>query len=121
MQEQVEILVPCFLNDIHGPLLRAGLQLQVLVKFLSLFDLVVGERANTHYNLVNIKEILPCWSGMPTDSVFLSNSLTFCKQRIDALINQRQNIYQMMLEKLVIFFSKFDIRYRSMDHMVRVI
>ncbi|XP_042436289.1 uncharacterized protein LOC122022383 isoform X2 [Zingiber officinale] len=118
IKEQVEILVPCFLNDIHGPLIRAGLQLQVLVKFLSLFDLVVGERANTHFNLVNIKEILPCWSGMPTDSVFLSNSLTFCKQRIDALIYQRQNIYQMMLEKLVIFFSKFDIRYRSMDHMV---
>ncbi|XP_018675476.2 uncharacterized protein LOC104000382 isoform X3 [Musa acuminata AAA Group] len=119
IKEQIGISVPCFLKDVHRPLVRAGLQLQVLVKFLSLFNFdFVGRSANSHCNLANIEEILPCWVGMSTDSAFLSNSLTFCKQRIEALICQRQNIYQMMLEKLQVFFSKSDIRYERMNHMV---
>ncbi|XP_064984365.1 uncharacterized protein LOC135624557 isoform X2 [Musa acuminata AAA Group] len=119
IKEQIGISVPCFLKDVHRPLVRAGLQLQVLVKFLSLFNFdFVGRSTNSHCNLANIEEILPCWVGMSTDSAFLSNSLTFCKQRIEALICQRQNIYQMMLEKLQVFFSKSDIRYERMNHMV---
>ncbi|KAJ8478436.1 hypothetical protein OPV22_022163 [Ensete ventricosum] len=119
IKEQIGISVPCFLKDVHRPLVRAGLQLQVLVKFLSLFNFdFVGRRANSNCNLANIEEILPYWVGMSTDSAFLSNSLTFCKQRIEALICQRQNMYQMMLEKLQVFFSKFDIRNERMNHMV---
>ncbi|URE42112.1 Spc97 / Spc98 family [Musa troglodytarum] len=122
IKEQIGISVPCFLKDVHRPLVRAGLQLQVLVKFLSLFNFdFVGRRANSHCNLANIEEILPCWVGMSTDSAFLSNSLTFCKPRIEALICQRQNMYQMMLKKLQVFFSKSDIRYERMNHMVRVV
>lgn len=116
------VSIPCFLKDVCCPLLRAGQQLQVLVKLLNLCSVsVTREEAHMPCNIANIEEILPYWSGTSSDSAFLLNSLAFSKIRVEDLMHKRSTLYKMMLERLQSFFSNFNVRNQQLNRNVRTI
>ncbi|KAJ6796586.1 Uncharacterized protein M6B38_219255 [Iris pallida] len=109
--------VPCFLKDICRPLLRAGQQIEVLVKLLNLCSSVVLEE-HLPCSLATVKDILPCWFDAPYNSAPQLNPLTFSKKGIEVLICNRETMYKSMLERLQFFFTKLDGKYQRMDQTV---
>ncbi|XP_072951889.1 uncharacterized protein [Typha angustifolia] len=119
VKERNNVSVPCFLKDVSRPLLRAGQQLQVLVKLLNLCNLsIISGGAFISSDLANLEEILPCWFDSSGNSRLMLNSLTFSKKGIETLVHKREVMYKTMLEKVQNVFSKFDIRYQLMNHTV---
>ncbi|XP_038986938.1 uncharacterized protein LOC103722329 isoform X2 [Phoenix dactylifera] len=113
------VSIPCFLKDVCRPLLRAGQQLQVLVKLLNLCSLSVSqEGACMPCDIADLEEILPYWSGTSSDSACLMNSLAFTKIRVEDLMHKRDALYKMMLEKLQSFFSNFIVRNQQINRNV---
>nr|XP_029116589.1 uncharacterized protein LOC105061295 isoform X2 [Elaeis guineensis] len=119
IKERDCVSMPCFLKDVCRPLLRAGQQLQVLVKLLNLCSVsVTREGAHMHCDITNIVEMLPYWSGTSSDSTFVLNSLAFTKIRVEDLMHKRDTLYKMMLERLQSFFSNFNVRNRQINRNV---
>lgn len=113
--------VPCFLKDVCRPLLLAGQQLQVLIRLLNLSGLSIVEGAHIPRDLANLEEILPFWFDYPSNSAFLSNSMTFSKKSMETILHKREAMYKTMSEKLQYVFSKYNMQYQWMDHSVRVV
>ncbi|XP_010507154.1 PREDICTED: gamma-tubulin complex component 6-like [Camelina sativa] len=95
-------LVPCFLNGLLVPILRAGQQLQVITKLLELCNLP----ASRHKNYT---DLLPCWTYYSTTSPGYPSPLIFSKLHIEVMIKKRDNYYKGMLEKLGDFSTKFEL------------
>ncbi|PPR92958.1 hypothetical protein GOBAR_AA27721 [Gossypium barbadense] len=91
--ERDGVVVPCFLKDLLTPLIRAGQQLQVLMKLLELREHV---DTGDHTYL----DFLPCWSGFAGSNPFYASSITFGKENIEALVLMRNSYYERMEEKL---------------------
>ncbi|KAG4198281.1 hypothetical protein ERO13_A05G076400v2 [Gossypium hirsutum] len=91
--ERDGVVVPCFLKDLLTPLIRAGQQLQVLMKLLELREHVdTGD--HTYF------DFLPCWSGFAGSNPIYASSITFGKENIEALVLMRNSYYERMEEKL---------------------
>ncbi|KAM0951933.1 putative gamma-tubulin complex component protein [Dioscorea sansibarensis] len=115
------VSVPCFLEDASRPLIRAGQQLQVLVKLLKLCDYGMSgynnyERENDPKDLPNLGDVLPFWEGVSSDSAFLLNPIMFCRKDLGDLVEKRNTMYQMMLDKLDHFFTKLDVKYHQLGY-----
>ncbi|KAL7202889.1 hypothetical protein ACSBR1_034362 [Camellia fascicularis] len=106
IRERDGVAVPCFLKDFSIPLVRAGQQLQVLMKLLELCS---------HVGTVNhtYEDILPCWSGFSSDHPYYASPLTFNQGSIEAMVLARSNYYKRMLEKLDTILTKLEIRYQQ--------
>lgn len=119
IKERDGVSIPCFLKDVCCPLLRAGQQLHVLVKLLNSCSVFVTQEG-THMpcDIANLEEILPFWFGTSRNSTFLLNSIAFTKVRIEALMHKRDVLYKTMMEKLQLFFSKFNVRNQWINHSV---
>ncbi|OVA00879.1 Spc97/Spc98 [Macleaya cordata] len=112
IKERNGVAVPCFLRRFSLPLLRAGQQLQVLIKLLELCRwMYPGNQM--------FKDILPCWSGASSDHLYNLAPLTFSKGSIEEMEVVRQNMYRMMQERLQIHFTKLDIKYQQISRNVR--
>ncbi|KAG0464865.1 hypothetical protein HPP92_019029 [Vanilla planifolia] len=85
-------------------LLRAGQQLQVLVRLLDLCNLSFSGEYDS-CDLSNLRQILPFWVDSSSKLNFLSNPLTFEESAIEALIQKRETMYRNMLEKLQSYFQ----------------
>ncbi|KAL3518746.1 hypothetical protein ACH5RR_021335 [Cinchona calisaya] len=95
------VTLPCFLDDLLIPLLRAGLQLQVVMKLLELcYSLGTYNNAQ--------KEILPFLENFPNEYPFLASPLTFHKGTIRNMALARNSYYQRMLEKVDNVLTKFE-------------
>ncbi|PPD69323.1 hypothetical protein GOBAR_DD33802 [Gossypium barbadense] len=92
-QERDGVVVPCFLKDLLTPLVRAGQQLQVLMKLLEL-------RKHVDTGDHTYSDFLPCWSGFAGSNPFYASSITFGKENIEALVLMRNSYYERMEEKL---------------------
>ncbi|GMP91837.1 hypothetical protein CsSME_00042339 [Camellia sinensis var. sinensis] len=106
IRERDGVAVPCFLKDFSIPLVRAGQQLQVLMKLLELCS---------HIGTVNhtYEDILPCWSGFSSDHPYYASPLTFNQGSIEAMVLARNDYYKRMLEKLDTILTKLEIRYQQ--------
>ncbi|XAR59611.1 hypothetical protein NMG60_11015508 [Bertholletia excelsa] len=104
MQDGVS--VPCFLKDFSIPLIRAGQQLQVLMKLLELCNHV----STGSYTFV---DILPCWTDFAGDYQYFACPLTFNKGSIEVAVCARNNYYKRMTEKLESLLTKLEIRYKQ--------
>ncbi|KAK3031800.1 hypothetical protein RJ639_036952 [Escallonia herrerae] len=93
IREKDGIAVPCFLKDFLVPLLRAGQQLQVLMKLLELCD-NIGTWNRTY------EDFLPYWSGFSNSSLTLASPLTFEKEGIQRMVHARNSYYEKKMEKL---------------------
>ncbi|KAB2028136.1 hypothetical protein ES319_D05G078600v1 [Gossypium barbadense] len=91
--ERDGVVVPCFLKDLLTPLVRAGQQLQVLMKLLEL-------RKHVDTGDHTYSDFLPCWSGFAGSNPFYASSITFGKENIEALVLMRNSYYERMEEKL---------------------
>lgn len=98
--------VPCFLKDVLIPLVRAGQQLQVLMKFLELRKYV--DPGNHTYS-----DFLTCWSGFASSNPFYASSITFGKENIDALFLMRNSYYERMQEKLENLLTGLEFSYEQ--------
>ncbi|XP_061354421.1 uncharacterized protein LOC133299039 isoform X2 [Gastrolobium bilobum] len=97
--------VPEFLKHFLVPLVRAGQQLQVLLKLLELcIHVDVGEH--------NSNDFLPCWSGFSSNSPY-SSPLTFSKDIIEAMVLAREIYYTRMNEKIESLLSSLEVRYQQ--------
>ncbi|XP_042511302.1 uncharacterized protein LOC122086510 isoform X3 [Macadamia integrifolia] len=101
VKEQAGVAIPCFLKDLCIPILRAGQQLQVLIKMLDLCNYM---GSGDH----NYEDVLPCWNRSPSENISYFSSLTFNKRRIEEIILTRENMYNMMREKQQNFFTGID-------------
>lgn len=105
VREQNGVSIPCFLRDVLVPLLRAGQQLQMVMKLLRLCNCV-------HAGEDTFEDILPC-----SNDFFSSGSsgypLSFNKGEIEAIALSRKNFYCKMHEKLDKFMNTLDIKYRQ--------
>lgn len=104
-QERDGVAIPCFLKEFLVPLVRAGQQLQVLMKLLELCTHVAfGDHS--------YEDFLPCWSG------FSSNlPLNFSKGNIEEMVLARDNYYKRMQEKLENLLTKLEFRYQQVISM----
>lgn len=118
IQERDGTSVPCFLKDVCCPLVRAGQQLEVLVKLLNVCNFAVNEEYES-CNLVDLEGILPFWVYKPNNSASLRNQLTFSRKGIQALLQKREIMYDAVLKKLQVFFANLDARYQRMHRNVR--
>lgn len=108
-QEQDGVSVPCFLKDVLIPLVRAGQQLQVLVKLLELCTFVA---TNDH----TYEGFLPCWTGFSGNCPYYSSPLTFIKGNVEAMLLSRDRYYRRMQEKLENLSAKLEFRYQQVIH-----
>ncbi|KAL9660421.1 hypothetical protein QQ045_025235 [Rhodiola kirilowii] len=105
VREREEVDVPCFLSTISTPLFRAGQQLQVVKKVLELCSF---SASGLHY-----EEIVPCFtSDLPSSASLLSLK----KNDLEAMVNERNNFYELLQSKLEKFSMKLDIRYHQVAH-----
>ncbi|XP_020579862.1 uncharacterized protein LOC110024312 isoform X2 [Phalaenopsis equestris] len=117
IKERSGVSVPCFLKDVCHPLLRAGQQLQVLLKMLDLSDLFLsGEYI--HSDLLVLREIFSFWVDSSSRLDFLSNPLNFDLNVVEDLIQKREVKYRNMLEKLQYYLKKFSAKDRWASHNV---
>ncbi|KAE8731579.1 Spc97 / Spc98 family of spindle pole body component, putative isoform 2 [Hibiscus syriacus] len=98
--------VPCFLKDILVPLVRAGQQLQVLMKLLELHKYV--DPGDYTYS-----DFLPCWSGFAGSNPFYASSITFGKENIEALVLMRNSYYERMEQKLENLLTGLEFNYEQ--------
>lgn len=103
------VLVPEFLKDLLVPLVRAGQQLQVLLKLL---ELCIHVAAGGHSS----DDFLPCWSGFSSSSLSYSSPLTFRKDIIETMVFARESYYKRMNGKIESFLSSLEIRYQQVIH-----
>ncbi|CAL2265662.1 unnamed protein product [Prunus armeniaca] len=106
IREQDGVSVPCFLKDVLIPLVRAGQQLQVLVKLLELCTFVA---TNNH----TYEGFLPCWTGFSGNCPYYSPPLTFIKGNVEATLLSRDRYYRRMQEKLENLSAKLEFRYQQ--------
>ncbi|XVF74370.1 hypothetical protein PTKIN_Ptkin13bG0105200 [Pterospermum kingtungense] len=104
--ERDGVAVPCFLKDVLIPLVRAGQQLQVLMKFLELRKYV--DPGDHTYS-----DFLTCWSGFAGSNPFYASSITFGKENIEALVLMRNNYYERMQEKLENLLTGLEFSYEQ--------
>ncbi|XP_058105806.1 uncharacterized protein LOC131249199 isoform X2 [Magnolia sinica] len=119
------VAVPCFLQDIRLPLLRAGQQLLVLVKLLDMCNFAtVAEdhsyRPGAHFSspLSNLEDVLPYWNDPSNKPIACSSPLTFSKRNIEAMILKRETVHRMAQEKLKRLFPRLCIRCRQISSSV---
>ncbi|XP_022731919.1 uncharacterized protein LOC111286290 isoform X3 [Durio zibethinus] len=98
--------VPCFLKDALIPLVRAGQQLQVLMKLLELRKCV--DPGDHTYS-----DFLPCWSGFAGSNPFYASSITFGKENIETLVLMRNGYYERMQEKLENLLTGLEFSYQQ--------
>ncbi|KAM6576704.1 hypothetical protein CsatB_028541 [Cannabis sativa] len=106
IRERDGVTIPCFLKDHLIPLVRAGQQLQVLMKLLELCTYVGS--INHSY-----EDLLPCWDAF--SSIHSSNAcpITFIKETIETTVYARGCYYKGMLEKLECLLTKLEFRYQQ--------
>jgi gamma-tubulin complex component 6 len=98
--------IPGFLNDLLVPLVRAGQQLQVLLKLLELcIDVAAGEHSSDDF--------LPCWSGFSSDSLSYFSPLTFNKDIMENMVLARESYYKRMNERIERLLSSLEVRYQQ--------
>lgn len=98
--------IPGFLKDSLVPLVRAGQQLQVLLKLLELcIDVAAGQHSSDDF--------LPCWSGFSSNSLSYFSPLTFNKDTIDNMVLARESYYKRMNEKIESLLSSLEVRYQQ--------
>ncbi|KAL4333988.1 hypothetical protein GQ457_07G035970 [Hibiscus cannabinus] len=100
--------VPCFLKDVLIPLVRAGQQLQVLMKLLELRKYV--DPGDYTYS-----DFLPCWSGFSGSNPFYASSITFGKENIEALVLMRNSYYESMEQKLENLLTGLKFNYQQVN------
>ncbi|KAK6235334.1 Gamma tubulin complex component [Theobroma cacao] len=98
IKERDGAAVPGFLKDVLIPLVRAGQQLQVLMKLLEMRK-YVDPGDHTH------SDFLPYWSGFAGSNPFYASSITFGKENIETLVLMRNSYYERMQEKLESFLT----------------
>lgn len=114
LQEQDGVSVPCFLKQFLIPLVRAGQQLQVLMKLLELCSSVFpGDHT--------YMDFLPCWSGFSSDHPFYASSITFNKGHIETMVIARNDYYKKMLEKLENLWTRLEFSYQQVTHCCIII
>ncbi|PIA54117.1 hypothetical protein AQUCO_00900589v1 [Aquilegia coerulea] len=105
------VAVPCFLENYCLPLLRAGQQLQVLIKLLELCGCVpAGDQA--------YGDVLPYWNGYSGFCLSTMSPLTFSKVKLEEMVLLRENMYKIMQEKLQILIARLDNRYQPISSSV---
>ncbi|XP_021892554.1 uncharacterized protein LOC110810642 [Carica papaya] len=92
VKERDGAAVPCFLKDSLTPLIRAGQQLQVLIKLLELCNYAATE-------VFSYTDLLPCWTGILSNNLFYASAMTFSKGSIEGLVLARKSYYNTMQEK----------------------
>lgn len=105
-QERDGVPVPCFLKEFLIPLVRAGQQLQVLVKLLELCAFVAP---NNH----TYESFLPCWSGFSSNCPSSASPLTFSKGNIEAMVLSRDCYYKRMQKKLEDILTELEFRFQQ--------
>lgn len=109
IQERVGVSIPCFLKHFLIPLIRAGQQLQVIMKLLELCDCVFpGDHT--------YMDFLPCWSGFSSNHPLYTSPMTFGKENIKTMVIARNSYYEKMQEKLEGLLSKLEISYQQVPH-----
>ncbi|KAE8037663.1 hypothetical protein FH972_010235 [Carpinus fangiana] len=106
IRERDGVAIPCFLKDFLNPLVRAGQQLQVIMKLLELYIYVATEN-NTY------EDFLPCWSGFSSIYPSYASPVTFSKVNIEAMVLARDSYYKMMQKKLEYLLTKLEFRYEQ--------
>ncbi|XP_071912520.1 uncharacterized protein [Coffea arabica] len=97
------VTLPCFLEDFLIPLLRAGQQLQVVMKLLDLcYSLGTYNNAQ--------EEILPFLDEFSNEYPFFASPLTFDKETMGRMALARSSYYQRMLEKVDNVLTRFGFR-----------
>lgn len=96
--------VPCFLKDYLIPLVRAGQQLQVLMKLFEICKYVT-RGTDTYMNF------LPCWSEFSGNHSIYASPITFSKGNIEALVLTRKSYYERMQEKFGTLLTKLELSY----------
>ncbi|KAL2945572.1 Cytochrome bd-II ubiquinol oxidase subunit 1 [Bienertia sinuspersici] len=102
VREQDGVSIPCFLRDVLVPLLRAGQQLQMVMKLLRLCNYV-------HAGEDNFEDILPGSSDFCSNEMS-GSPLSFNREEIEAIVLSRKNYYCKMQEKLDKFMGNLDIK-----------
>ncbi|XP_074273852.1 uncharacterized protein LOC141597333 [Silene latifolia] len=105
IRDQDGAVIPCFLDDVLVQLLRAGQQLQVVMKLLRLCNYA-------HTGEDSFEDILPSSSDFPIHKVS-GYPLSFNKGEIEAIVLSRKEFYSKMHVKLEIFMDTVDINYRQ--------
>ncbi|WCJ41567.1 Spc97 / Spc98 family of spindle pole body (SBP) component [Euphorbia peplus] len=100
------VAVPCFLKDFLVPVIRAGQQLQVLMKLLELCD-YAGPGGHTY------EDVLPSCCGYLIKYMVHTSPLTFNKAHLRDLVTARKNYYSKMQEKLESLLTKLEFRYQQ--------
>ncbi|TKY71263.1 microtubule cytoskeleton organization [Spatholobus suberectus] len=98
--------IPEFLKDFLVPLVRAGQQLQALLKLLEMCIHVAGGEHSCD-------DFLPCWSGFSSSSLSYSSPLSFSKDVIEAVVLARENYYKRMNEKIESLLSSLEVRHQQ--------
>ncbi|KAK4762531.1 hypothetical protein SAY86_008299 [Trapa natans] len=104
VQVRKGVSLPDFLKDFLVPIIRAGQQLQVLIKLFE-FCKYVAPGIHTY------DDFLPCWKGF--SDLSHTSLLSFSKQNIEELILARKNYYSRMQEKLEEISAKLEFRYHQ--------
>ncbi|KAI0501283.1 hypothetical protein KFK09_016227 [Dendrobium nobile] len=117
IKELSGVSIPCFLKDVCYQLLRAGQQLQVLLKLLDLCDLSFSGE-NVPCDLSVLREILPFWVNSSSELDLLSNPLIFDINVMEDLIQKRDIKYRNMMEKLQNYLLKLSGKERWSSHNV---
>lgn len=109
IQERDGVSIPCFLKHFLIPLIRAGQQLQVLMKLLELCDCVFpGDHT--------YMDFLPCWSGFSSNHPLYTSPMTFGKGSLETMVIARNSYYEKMQGKLESLLNKLEIRYQQVPH-----
>ncbi|XP_048136098.1 uncharacterized protein LOC115734393 isoform X3 [Rhodamnia argentea] len=106
IQVQEKVAVPYFLRKSVVPLVRAGQQLQVVMKLFELCNYVSP-------GSYTIEEFLPNWKDFSSNHSSHASALTFDKENIEDLVNVRNNYYIEMNEKLEKLLTKLQVRYKQ--------
>ncbi|XP_040992512.1 uncharacterized protein LOC121239342 isoform X1 [Juglans microcarpa x Juglans regia] len=104
IRERDAVAIPCFLKDFLIPLVRAGQQVQVIMKLLELY-VFVSTGDHTY------EDFLPCWSGFSSSYPSYTSPVTFCKANVEAMVLARDSYYKMIQEKLEYLLAKLEFRY----------
>ncbi|XP_008457080.2 uncharacterized protein LOC103496848 [Cucumis melo] len=105
-REKEGVSIPCFMKELLLPLLRAGQQLQVLVKLLELGTSVATSECT-------YDDFLPCWTGFSSYHASYESVISFSKEDVEARVSARNIYYEMMQTKLDNFLTKIEFRYEQ--------
>lgn len=88
------------------PLLRAGQQLQVLIKLLEFSD-GVGSWNRTY------EDFLPYWSRMSSSRLSHAFDMAFSNEGIEMMVLARRDYYTIMMEKLKNHLPNLEFKYHQ--------